>query len=123
MDKEKLIIDEKFREIGGGNVDQLYLNLYSDKVEDSTKKKLLYLFAAYRWSLNFSLLDLNRRIANPNKYYTANDSRELIHDISAVFELIDSLKNTKYEFRIDRTYYFFERSSYLFKNLRWNYNS
>lgn len=107
MDKEELIIDEKFREIGGGNVDQLYLNLYSDKVEDSTKKKLLYLFSAYHWSLNFSLLELNRRIANPNKYYTANDSRKLIHDISAVFELIDSLKNTKYEFRIDRTYYFY----------------
>lgn len=75
-------------------------------MEDSTKKKLLYLFAAYHRSLNFNLLELNRGIANPNKYYTANDSRELIHDISAVFELIDSLKNTKYEFRIDRTYFF-----------------
>ena len=39
MKKEELIIDEKYREIFGGNVDQLYLNLYSDKVEDDSKKK------------------------------------------------------------------------------------
>ena len=115
MKKEELIIDEKYREIFGGNVDQLYLNLYSDKVEDDSKKKLMYLFAVYHWSLNFSLTELNRRISYPNRYYTANDSRELIHDINIVFELIDGLKNTKYEFKIERSYYFYlkEALSYL----------
>ena len=107
MTKEELIIDEKYREISGADVDQVYLNLYSDKVEDSTKKKLLYLFAIYHWGLNFKLLELNRRISYPNKYYTANDSRELIHDISVVFELIESLRNTKYEFKIIPSYYFY----------------
>ena len=52
MTKEELIIDEKYREIFGGNVDRTYLNLYSDKVVDDSKKKLLYLFAIYHWSLN-----------------------------------------------------------------------
>lgn len=46
MTKEELIIDEKYHKISSGNVGQLYLNLYSDKAEDDSKKKY-YMFLPY----------------------------------------------------------------------------
>lgn len=46
-------------------------------------------------------------IGGMNLFYAyTNDIRELINDINNIFELIDRLRNTKYEFKIERSYYF-----------------
>lgn len=57
--------------------------------------------------MNSSLTELNERISNHTRYYTAAKSRDLIDLINDIFELIYYLRNTKYEFKIERSYYFY----------------
>lgn len=104
MTKEELIIDEKYRQISEYNVEQLYLNLYSTQINDDIKNKLLYIFAAFHCRLNENLAKLNYRISYPTKHYKADDSRDLLFCIKSVFSLINTLRNTKYDFHIDKSY-------------------
>lgn len=113
MTKEELIITEKYDKYQENEIDNLYINLYSSKVNDPIKSKLMVLFSYYHYELNSLLAELNYRIQG-SKYYRADDSRFLIVIIDDVFELISVLKNTKYDFSLERTYYFYLKNAKIY---------
>ena len=110
MTKEELIITEKYDKYQKNEIDNLYKNLYSAKVNDLIKSKLMFIFSYYHYELNSLLAELNYRIQG-SKYYRADDSRFLMAIIDDVFELISNLRDTKYDFRIERTYYFYLKNT------------
>lgn len=115
MTKEELIITEKYDKYQENKIDNLYINLYSSKVNDRIKSKLMFLFSYYHYELNSLLTELNYRIQG-SKYYRSDDSRFLMAIIDEVFELISNLRNTKYDFRMERSYYFYLKNAKSFLN-------
>ena len=115
MNKEELIISEKYENLVDDSIEQLYLNLYCGKVSDNIKYKLLTLFAFLHNKINYLLGSFNYRVQG-NRHFLANDSRLLISIIDDTFELIEVLRGTKYEFRLERTYYFYLKKTKSFLN-------
>lgn len=111
MTKEELIVNEKYKQFYGYNVEQLYLDIYSDKSVDVIKSKLYYLFAVFHCRLNFDLAELNHRITTHDRHFRADDSRNLLSSINSIFSLINNLKGSKYEFIINKSYYFYLKNA------------
>jgi hypothetical protein len=59
MNKEELIISEKYENLVDDSIEQLYLNLYCGKVSDNIKYKLLTLFAFLHNKINYLLGSFN----------------------------------------------------------------
>ena len=110
MNKEELIITEKFEEYQGYKLENLYLNLYSDNVIDPIKAKLLNVFSCFHSTVNCCLIELNKRIET-NHYFRADDSKFLNEIINEIFDLIANLRGTKYDFRINKSYYFYLKNT------------
>ena len=68
--------------------------------------QLRIVFSFYQSELNRLFNFLNERI-NGSKYYTANEGRQLLKYIDNIFNIQNSFFKTKYEFSIDRSYYFY----------------
>ena len=65
----------------------------------------MYIFSVCHNRLFYELKELNNRIATVSRHYRADDSRSLIKTIHIIFDLYETLKNTKYEFKINSLYF------------------
>lgn len=104
MKKEEIAINDKFGEIYLDGIDQSYKSVYS--AVDSPKtylEKLNTIFAFYNQELFLLFKELNHRIET-SKYFTAQNSRDLISLTSNIRNLQKNLKGTNLYFTIIQLY-------------------
>lgn len=108
MTREEIIISEQCRIAEAfDSILDIYFDVYNiDKNDKSFNMQLRIVFSFYQSELNRLFKFLNERI-NGSKYYTANEGRQLLKYIDDIFNIQNSFFKTKYEFSIDKNYYFY----------------
>jgi len=111
MEKTELIINDMFTKLYYLNkIDDNYMKLYDAfQPANSTLDMMDNLFAYFHCSLFQLLGELNYRIRS-NKYFRAQDSRDLIEVINDIFALRKELQGTCYYFNIKKECHFFLRT-------------
>lgn len=111
MEKTELIINDMFNKHCCSNeIDDNYMKLYDAFQPVSSGLDMMdNLFACFHYSLFQLIGELNHRIRS-NKYFRAQDSRDLIEVIDDIFALQKELQGTCYYFKIKKECYFFLRT-------------
>ncbi len=96
--KQDLIMKEFNRKIDADNIGDIYQDIYGE-----TDENIKNIFAYYHERLNILFSSMNYR-AKGNKYFLADDSRELIEIIQTLKEYKELLNNSKYSFSLISSY-------------------